>query len=218
MERPKGEHFLLQVLEDDAVHPRAESLLGSRRLSRTIAYPERHDSKEPALKQRDPLAQGLPLCGLGDASASACATSDVALGSSRDIGSCERSTSSLAGTNPGTAASFVGARTRWPPVGSGVGRVGREVGRVGLGGAEVDHVADRRVAGDQLVACSAGASAGEAVSGDGAEAVASGVGVGWRWGAPGPVWDAGLHRSFLANAGTSGARRGYALSQSIVLG
>jgi hypothetical protein len=100
-----------------------------------------------------------------------------------------------------------------------VGGVLAEVGRIGPRGAEIDHVADRGVAGDGLAAA-AGALAGEGVPRNRAEAAfAAGWGEFGGCGRGGRGSDASMlmHRTFLARAGTGdAARSGFAVNADSV--
>ena len=179
MKRTKREHLLLQVLEDDLVHPRPKLRPGLPVL-RVVRECGAGRLERPRVE--DELAGGPRTARLGRRG-----RVGVRLGVGRVRGArvlAGRDFRVLArdqlarGGEPGDAVEFLPPGLRpAAAVRPEVRRVLAEVGGIGARRAEIDYIPDVEVAGDRLAAA-AGAFAREAVAGDGAEA----GGPRWRFG------------------------------------
>ena len=168
MERPKGEHLLLEVVKDDAVHPRAE-LRWAFAILRVVGEPAPGGLE--LTRVEDELAGGPGAARLG-------ARRGVGLGVGRVQGRFRlegglrlpRLQRELARPNEPWQFRTGGKGLGTCPaaVGPEVGRVLAEVGLERLRAAEVHDVAQLGVAWD-LPAASAGALAREGVLGDRAQ-------------------------------------------------
>jgi hypothetical protein len=172
VERAEREHLLLEVLEDDAVHPRAE-LGRAFAVFRVVGEAAPGGLELPRVE--DELAGGPRAARLGARGRVGLGVGEICgpLGLDREFGlrRLERQVArpdEPGELRPGGAGLSAGPAAVTPEVGGMLAEVGLE----GFRAAEVDDVAQPGVAGD-LPAAPAGALAREGVPGDRAEAGAS---------------------------------------------
>jgi hypothetical protein len=205
VERPQREHFLLEVLEDDPIHARAE-LRGRLAVAGVV---------------REPAPRGLELARVEDELAGGPGPARL-----RARGRLRVLVSRFALVGWGADFQDLGARAearnalerRLGPSGATtlvsavVGRVLAEVGGVRFGGAEIHDVPNFWIAGD-LEPASAGTLSRPSRARDGSEARSGGFGRlnGFL------ALDALLHRTSLAKAGTGDADVGTNRQSQLVL-